>query len=190
VGLPFGAFLTIVANIGGRPSKFGEYARCGGTFTIFGGVLSYIYIYLFILVTNPPWAFWGCHVAPSDLATWCPAIGPCCPVTFHVGMMSFPCWLSRMLPHGTSRGSHASVQTAQSPTTCLYRCHVIVQTSMSACHSTVQTSMWHDPIGPWISPKMPKLGDMWQPLVLPHHHSDISMTHVTFLLLPSFLYKC
>jgi hypothetical protein len=38
--------------------------------------------------------------------------------------------------------------------------------------------MWHNPIGPWIGPKVPKLGDMWQPLVLPHHHADYNMTHV------------
>jgi hypothetical protein len=49
---------------------------------------------------------------------------------------------------------------------------------------------WHDLIGPRIGPKMPKLGDTWQHLVLPHHHEDINMPCVTFLLLPCVLYRC
>jgi hypothetical protein len=41
---------------------------------------------------------------------------------------------------------------------------------------------WHDPIGPRIDLKMPKLGDTWQPLVLPRHHDDVmqrSACHVS-----------
>jgi hypothetical protein len=48
--------------------------------------------------------------------------------------------------------------------------------------------MWYDPIGPWIYPKMPKLGDTWEPMVLPRHRDDVNMPHVTFLLLPCVLY--
>jgi hypothetical protein len=60
--------------------------------------------------------------------------------------------------------------------------------AMSSCHVSVQTvwtATWHDPIGPRIDPKMPKLGDTWQPLVLPHHHVDIMMTS-TCHVSPSF----
>jgi len=52
--------------------------------------------------------------------------------------------------------------------------------STSSCHisvRTIQTATWHDPIGPWIGLKMPKLGDMWKPLVLPHHHDDVIHTN-------------
>jgi hypothetical protein len=46
--------------------------------------------------------------------------------------------------------------------------HVIL-----SCHcatssvQNVQTAMWHNPFGPRIDLKVPKLGDMWKPLVLP-----------------------
>jgi hypothetical protein len=46
----------------------------------------------------------------------------------------------------------------------------------------VQTATWCFFIGPRIDSKMPKTSDMWQPLVMPHHHDDIDMTHVTFFL--------
>jgi hypothetical protein len=39
--------------------------------------------------------------------------------------------------------------------------------------------MWHVFIGPHVNLKSPKMSDMWQPLVLPHHHADIIMTCVS-----------
>jgi hypothetical protein len=38
--------------------------------------------------------------------------------------------------------------------------------------------MWCFFIGPWIYPKKKKTSDTWQPLVLPHHHVNVSMTRV------------
>jgi hypothetical protein len=46
-------------------------------------------------------------------------------------------------------------------------------------HVVVQTATWHNFTGPRNDPKMPKMSDMWQPLVLPRHHSDANMTRVT-----------
>jgi hypothetical protein len=163
LGPPFGAFVTTVANVGGRPSKFGGYARCGWTSARFGRVLSFIFFIFFwsrALLRN----FRG--------TTWHLDISPFCPVTCHMGMMSLPCRPSRTLPRGTSRGSHMFVRTAQSHATCLYGYHVIMPHHCTDCHISlprhyinchiiVWTATWHDPIGPWIGPKMPKLGDMW-----------------------------
>jgi hypothetical protein len=43
----------------------------------------------------------------------------------------------------------------------------------------VQSTTWHFLIGPHVDLKMPKLSDMRQPLMLPRHHDDVNMTHVT-----------
>jgi hypothetical protein len=57
----------------------------------------------------------------------------------------------------------------QSPSTC---------TSMSCMDATssCMDDMWHFFIGPHGPPKMPKMSDTWQPVMLPCHHADISMT--------------
>jgi hypothetical protein len=54
--------------------------------------------------------------------------------------------------------------------------------SCMTCHVAVQNSMWHFSIGPHTDRKMPKMGDMWQPLVFPHHHVDVIMKCVDLLL--------
>jgi hypothetical protein len=41
--------------------------------------------------------------------------------------------------------------------------------------------MWHFLIGPQIDPKMLKMSDTWQPLVLPHQHVDMSWLTLTWL---------
>jgi hypothetical protein len=48
-----------------------------------------------------------------------------------------------------------------------------------ACHMVVWTTTWHFLIGPHVDLKMSKMSDMWQPLVLPHHHVDVIMTCVS-----------
>jgi hypothetical protein len=43
------------------------------------------------------------------------------------------------------------------------------------CHIIYTNDTWHFFIGPHGAPKIPFLGDMWQPVVFPHHHADINM---------------
>jgi hypothetical protein len=58
------------------------------------------YIFFYFSVTGPPWAFWGCHVAPADWATWPPLVGPpgylvtlMSPlVKLHTGHITAPGW--------------------------------------------------------------------------------------------------
>jgi hypothetical protein len=50
------------------------------------------------------------------------------------------------------------------------------------CHMVVQSAMWFFTIGPRIDQKIPKMSDTWQPLVLPCHHDNIIMTHVTLFV--------
>jgi hypothetical protein len=45
------------------------------TAAIFGGVLIF-YIFFKYSFVEPPCAFWGCHVVPSDRATWHSLISP------------------------------------------------------------------------------------------------------------------
>jgi hypothetical protein len=85
-----------------------------------------------------------------DWATWWPFIGPC----------------------------H---HTAQS-------CHVIPVASSFhvTCRVVVWIAMWlyglprgTFPLVHRLTRKRPKMSDTWQPLVLPHHHVDVIMTHVS-----------
>jgi hypothetical protein len=46
------------------------------------------------------------------------------------------------------------------------------------CHVDVRTAVWHFTIGPHTDRKMPKMGDMWQLLLLACHHADVIMTQV------------
>jgi hypothetical protein len=62
-------------------------------------------------------------------------------------------------------------------------CHIILPCHFprhrTVCHVAIWIAMWHIFTGPQHDIKMPKMSDMWQPLVLPRHHADINMTHVT-----------
>jgi hypothetical protein len=43
----------------------------------------------------------------------------------------------------------------------------------------VWTAMWHIFTVPRNDSKIQKMSDTWKPLVLPCHHADINMTHVS-----------
>jgi hypothetical protein len=57
--------------------------------------------------------------------------------------------------------------------------HISLPCHSTVCHVVAWTSTWHFFIGPWIDQKNPKMSDMWQPLVIPHHHDDVIMTCFT-----------
>jgi hypothetical protein len=113
-----------------------------------------------ILVFGPHWAFSHCHVAAHDWATWQPTIGPRQP-------------LAQSPPHHTP-------------------CHIM---ATCICHVTIRSATWLYglPRGTFslvhmIDPKMPKMSDTWQPLVLATSCChDIIMTHVTLLHVPHTL---
>jgi hypothetical protein len=63
----FESMVVSPAILGWRLLYVVVVSRYSGTSTRFGGVLSYIYIFYF-LVMGPPWAFWG--------AMWRLLIGP------------------------------------------------------------------------------------------------------------------
>jgi hypothetical protein len=109
-----------------------------------------IFIFGF-LVASPHWAFSHYHMAAHDWATWKPPIGP----------------------------RHPLVQST---------CHILCMPRMVRMprvflvpydlpHGFMDAT-WHFLIGPHVDLKMSKMSDMWQPLVLLHHHDDVSMTHV------------
>jgi hypothetical protein len=93
------------------------------------------------------------------------------------------------LPHGSHDWATWQTTYWPTPSTCtiilphhlpamstchvLYRCHMSA-TSRTACHVAVWTATWHFLIGPHVDLKMSKMSDMWQPLVLPRHHVDMS----------------
>jgi hypothetical protein len=89
-------------------------------------------------------------------------------------------------PHWEFSHCHMAANHWSTPTTCTVTYHVIMphQSTMShtVCHVVVWTTMWNLLLGPWIKPKMSKMSDTWKPLVLPHHHVDIIMTHFTLYM--------
>jgi hypothetical protein len=111
-----------------------------------------LFLFFENFVTGPHWAFAHCHVASNH---W---------------PMSFTCAVT--LPHRLSAMSAYHVW---------YRCHMSA-TSRTTCHVVVQTTMWHFLISPHADRKMSKMGDTWQPLVLPHHHADVNMTSVILFM--------
>jgi hypothetical protein len=60
--------------------------------------------------------------------------------------------------------------------------HIHPATFRTVCHVVVQTTTWHFLIGPHVDLKMSKTSDTWQPLVMPHHHDDVSMTYDTLYM--------
>jgi hypothetical protein len=57
--------------------------------------------------------------------------------------------------------------------------HIILPHHSMVYRVAVQTVTWHIFTGPRNDLKVPKMGDTWQPLVLPCHHDDVNMTCVT-----------
>jgi hypothetical protein len=128
--------------------------RYGGYMVKFGGLgvgASQPCLFLNFLVVGHPCAFSRCHVAAHDWATWWPFIGPC---------------------HHSAQSCHVTSATSSLP-------HV-------TCQVVVRSATWlyglpcgTFPLVHGLTEKSPKMSDTWQPLVLPHHHVDVIMTHVT-----------
>jgi hypothetical protein len=114
------------------------------------------FFFLKFSITGCHWAFSHCHVAAHDWATWQPTIGP------HQPLYNHPATSAYGLP----------TQLPTQPATSAPR-------HCTDCHVVVWTATWHNFTGPRNDPEMPNMSDTWQPLVLPHHHADINMTHVT-----------
>jgi hypothetical protein len=67
------------------------------------------YIFFYFSVMGPPWAFRGCHMAPTDWAMWHPLIGP---PSFPVTQMSPPYMThggSWVVPCGITWGCHVAL---------------------------------------------------------------------------------
>jgi hypothetical protein len=116
-----------------------------------------IFVFFQKLDTGCHWYFCPCHVAIPNWAMWKPLIHPCHPLPCEP-VVSEP----RHYMDAMSLPTHHSTSL----------CHVTVR--------TVWTTTWKNPIGPRIGLEVPNLGDTWQPLVLPRHHDDVSMTRSTF----------
>jgi hypothetical protein len=82
---------------------------------------------------------------------------PCAFVAYHVATPDWATWKPLIRPYHP------------------LPCHIHIITHVTVPHHHTDAT-WHNPIGPQIGLKMPKLGDTWQPMVLPHHHADIMMT--------------
>jgi len=94
-----------------------------------------------------------CHVKAHDWATWWPFIGP-----RHHLCMVMPCHPYHIrFPHHLLGG-------------CM------------KYHMAIRIATWHFSIGPWTDRKIPTMSDTWKPLVLPHHHVDVIMTHVILFM--------
>jgi hypothetical protein len=75
-----------------------------------------------------------------------------------------------------SATSSTTLSTYHVSATSSYRRYFIANSPYHVTIQTVWTSTWKNPIGPWIDPKVPKMGDTWEPPVLPRHHVDIKLT--------------
>jgi hypothetical protein len=87
---------------------------------------------------------------------------------------------SQSLSHVTSLHSHPATSLSSHvilPRVVWMPHHPATQYMNSTC--PVRAATWKIFIGPQVVPKIPKMSDTWQPLVPPHHHVDVNMTHVT-----------
>jgi hypothetical protein len=120
----------------------------------------------------------------SNLADW--GLAPANPANFwksDVGRpyaFALPTWQPMTGPRGGLSLAHITTScTVTATSSCSISLPHHLTGGCMVCHVVVRTATWHLFIGPRIFPKSPKMSDTWQPLVLPHHHVDISMTHVT-----------
>jgi hypothetical protein len=102
-------------------------------------------------------------------------------------LTSFKIWLLGVLGHFLA----TTWQSMTGPRGDLSLAHVT--SAMLACHVTcrvaVCSAMWlyglprgTFPLVHGFDRQSPKMSDMWQPLVLPHHHADINMKHITLFV--------